>query len=414
VRRLAYWLGLVALILLGIALRSAHMTDINTRSPDEYSYTAYAGKLADAGPAAFPEQFKIYNEDSRYWVHPSPARFGYVLLTSAVMRITGTRNARSGAAVSWFFSILSLPLLAWLGLRFFNKPVALLAVAFFSFSFSELAMARRAWQDATFGFLGLLLVCLTCAITAAPRRRSLHVAFFATGAYCLLIKETGWVSFGTCILWLAGVAYFQQRSWDLIKTLLIGGLASLAVIFGILTALAGGIEPVIAAQQHILKGTAESTYGIYYDGPWYQFFWLLWLVGPLTAIMALFGAVTAFGRRSAPSRDRLHIRDWRAAQMATVMAGTFILIASFGHQLQYLRLISPAEGAYCLLAGFGVWSLVGVARSFSPVAGQLAIPFLSFALLIEGVVDYRNFTEVIVNSGMEDLAVKGIRDVMGR
>ena len=67
-----------------------------------------------------------------------------------------------------------------------------------------------------------------------------------------------------------------------------------------------------------------------------------------------------------------------------------------------------------VLAGFGVWSLVGIARSFSPSAGQIIVLFLAFALLIEGVADYRNFTEVIVNSGMEDLAVKGIRDVMGR
>jgi hypothetical protein len=53
--------------------------------------------------------------------------------------------------------------------------------------------------------------------------------------------------------------------------------------------------------------------------------------------------------------------------------------------MQDLRLIRPAEGTYCLFTGFGVWSL-----------------------------NSSNFTEVVVQSGMEDLAVKGIRDVMGR
>jgi hypothetical protein len=53
--------------------------------------------------------------------------------------------------------------------------------------------------------------------------------------------------------------------------------------------------------------------------------------------------------------------------------------------LQELRLISPAERAYCLFTGFAVWSL-----------------------------NYPNFNEVVVKSGMENLAVKGIRDVMGR
>jgi hypothetical protein len=405
-----HWLALSALILLGIVLRSAHMTDIQTRSPDEYVYTGYASVLADSGPAGFPEQFQIYNRDSRYWVYPSPVRVGYVLLTSAVMRLTSSRNARSGAAVSWFFSVLSLILLAWLGMRFFNPWVALLSVAFFSFSFSELAMARRAWQDATLGFLGLLLVCLTCAITAAPKRRSLHIAFFAAGTYSLLIKETGVISFGVCILWLAWVALFQERSWQLVKVLLVGGLASLAVTLGSLSALAGGLEPVISAQIHILRGTATNAYCDTYAGPWHQFFYLLWLVGPLTAIAALLGAAAVIAGRA----DGLNLRDSRAARVAALMALTFILIASLGPRLQYLRLTSPAEGAYCLLAGLGIWWLFSAARSLSPAAGRLLVPLLVAAMLIEAVVDYRSFTEAIVKPDLQDLSVKYIRDAMRR
>ncbi len=406
---LRHWLALSALILLGIALRSAHMTDIITRTPDEAVYTGYASVLTDAGPAGFPQQFQIYNRDSHYWVYPSPVRFGYVLLTSAVMRLTSSRNARSGAAVSWFFSVLSLLLLAWLGMRFFNPWVALLSVAFFSFSFSELAMARRAWQDATLGFLGLLLVCLTCAITAAPNRRSLHIAFFAAGTYSLLIKETGVISFGVCILWLAGVALFQERSWQLVTSLIVGGLASLAVTLGLLAALAGGLEAVISAQIHILQGTATNAYCENYAGPWHQFFYLLWLVGPLTAIAALLGTAAAITGRAG-----LDLRDSRAARMAAVMALTFILIASLGPRLQYLRLTSPAEGAYCLLAGLGIWSFFCTVRSLSPATERLLVPVLAAAILIEGIVDYRSFTEVIVKPDLQDLSVKYIRDAMRR
>jgi hypothetical protein len=389
------------------------MTDMTTRSPDEYTYTHFASVLADQGPAAFPGEFKIYNADPRFWDHPSPARFGHVVLISGLMRITGTRNARSGAAVSWFFSGLSLLLVAWLSLRFFNRWVAILSVTFLSFSFVELAVSRRAWQDATIGFAGLLLVCLTCAIAASPKRRVLHIAFFATGAWSLLIKESGWVSLGICILWLTGVAIFQERSWQLVKVLLVGGLASVAVYFAILSALAGGPEPVVMAQIHLLRGAANSPYGVNYDGPWYQVAYLLWLIGPLTAIAALFGLLTAVGVRRDSVRAGLGIRDWRAAQLSALVLFLFIAITSLGVHLQCLRLISPSDGPYCILAAFGVWSVFSFAQSASPNFGRIVFPVLAIALIAEFTVEYRTFNEVVIKSGMEDLAAVGIRRVMG-
>jgi hypothetical protein len=395
-----YRLALATTILLGIAARSMHMTDMETRGPDEYSYTVYAATLADGGLPAYRAAFTEYNQNREFWVHPSPARFGYVVITAAVMKATGNRNARSGAAVSWFFSCLSLVLVAWLGLRFFNPPIALLATFFLALNIPELAMARRAWQDATFGFLGLCLVALAAAITAHPNRKRLWIAFCATGAWCLLIKESGYVAYGLCWIWLL---YATTRYW---KRLLLGGLASAALAVAILAFLAGGLQPVVDAQRHILTGTAESAYGYYYDGPWHQFFYLFWLTGPFTAIMALAGLAAIF-------LDADRLRDSRAAHLALWVTAFFICIGAFGPELQYLRLTSPVHGTYSLIAATGLWSLY---VRFQTVLRRrtIAIPLTAATLFLMAAHDYPLFVRLIVDSDMQDLAGRTILTTLGK
>jgi len=152
---LATGLGLVAILLASILLRSQHMTDVLTRSPDERTYTANAALLADQGFGVYRQLFTNYDASPDQWIYPSPTRFGHVLLFAGVMRATGVRDGRAGAATSWLFSVLSVALVGWMGLRFFHRSVALFAAALMACSFGELGMARRAWQDTTFGFCGL-------------------------------------------------------------------------------------------------------------------------------------------------------------------------------------------------------------------------------------------------------------------
>lgn len=413
-RDLWFRLTLIAAIGLGIFLRSQHMTDVRSRSPDERIYTNYAACLADGGLTCYRELFKSYNSERLQWDYPSPSRFGYVFLTAAVMEVTGVRNPRAGAAVSWLSSALSLILLATLGIRFLNRPAALLAVAFLACSFPELAMARRAWQDSLFGFLGLLLVYVTCEITRAPRRKSLYIALFVVGTYSLLIKETAYVSLAVCGLWLAGVLLLREHSWKFFGVLLLTGVASLAATLGVWVIVAGGVAPAAEATVHQARALSGNIYAIrHLSGPWYQFFYLLWITGPLTAFTALVGVALALLAHMPAVKNRLPMHGCEAMRIAALMTLVFVALASFGPNLQYLRFISPADATYCLLAGMGFWCLISIARTV--VRPDLLVTLLAvLGLTLETIRNYHAFTQVVVGSGMQDLAASSIRAVMSR
>ncbi|HYR84306.1 MAG TPA: hypothetical protein VE422_09540 [Terriglobia bacterium] len=409
-----FWFALAAAIGLGVLLRSEHMTDVTSRSPDERIYTYYANRFIDEGLPGYRQLFADYNRDPALWVYPAPTRCGYVFLSAMVMKATGVRDARAGAAVSWLFSILSMFLLAWIAIRFFNPGVTLLAVTFLAFSFGELGMARRAWQDSTFGLLGLLLVYLTCEITRAPRQKVFYFAFFVAGTYCLLFKETAYLCYGGCGLWLAGVLAVRERSWRLMTALSIGGLISALATLGFWTVLAGDTGSAISSVSNLIRTTLVSDYANrYYSGPWYQFAYLLWITGPLTAAMGMLGITTAALSWLPAVKKRLTIHDCCAASVAVLITMIFFSLASFGPIFQNLRIVSPSDGTYCLLAGLGFWYLLSVATAVFPRYRAVALIALA-SLILAAVRDYRAFTTVVVRSGMEDLAVRGIRQVMYR
>jgi hypothetical protein len=397
------WLALAAVIGTGVALRSVHMTDVTSRSPDERFYTLYASQTADSGLLAYRKLFSDYDNSAVAWPFPAPTRFGFAFLSAGVMKVTGIRDARAGAAISWVFSCLSLLLVAWMGLRFFNPWVALAGTAFMASCFGELGTARRAWQDSTFGFCGLLLIWITCEITRTPRRAGLYWAFFAAGTYSILIKESSLLSYGLCLVWVLGLAAIRERSPRLSALVVTGGIASAVISLVVWSALAGSPHLALSVLGHELAFAAGPYAHVNYSGPWYQFFYLLWLVGPSTAAMAAVGAFVA-----------LSGHGWSAARLLLLIASAFILFASFGPDFQYLRIMSPANGAYCLLAGLGLCRLVSMARTWVGKPVWLAPAIAATYVLASGVGDYTTFTSVVVRSGMEDLAVKGIRNAMGR
>lgn len=418
-RRRSVWIALGAIVALGIALRLVHFDDVASYSPDERVYAEIAGRIADQGFAAMPQVFAEYEHDSLRWSFPSPTRVGHLFFVAAAMKISGIRDERAGAAVSFIFSCLSLFLLAWIGVRFFGAGVALSAVFFLAVSVSELAMSRRAWQDGVFGFFGLLLLYLMCEIVRNPRKLILYPLFCAAGVLNLLTKQTGVLSYGVCGLFLVAFLLFHERWVKGAFLLILGGVASVLVTIAIWGLLAGGVGIALSAFNHSLHPGIE---GISYlqaccTGPWYQFPYLLWIMGPLPTALALFGAAVSlapkelFARLLGPE-SALNVNCARA-----VLCMTFGLVAfsSFFPGMQSLRYISPADGAFVLLAGIGLWGLLSAAhRVVSRADYRLLLALSIVVLLIEGARDYRTFTSVVVSSGMQDLAVTDIRRVMDR
>jgi 4-amino-4-deoxy-L-arabinose transferase-like glycosyltransferase len=418
-RRRIVWIALAAAIAVGCALRLVHFDDVASRSPDERFYTEFARQLADRGLAGMHSIYAEYESDPVRWNYPSPTRIGHLVFVAAVMKISDVKDEQAGAAVSLAFGCMSLFLLAWIGVRFFNAWIAVAAVAFLDTSVGELGMARRAWQDSPFGFFGLFGVYLTCEIVRNPRRLWLYPAFLAAGALNLLTKQTGVISYGVCALWLLGYLIFRLKWWRGAILLALGGIASIGVTIGLWGILAGDTSVALSALNHSLHPTAI---GLGYlesccTGPWYQFFYLLWIVGPLPAALAFFGvAVSLFPQRllqriAATST----IAEPNCASVAAWMTIGFFGFSSLYPGMQCLRYVSPANGCFALLAGLGFWYLLALARGAMGRADHRLLVMLAvLGMVIAGARDYRTFTSVVVRSQMNDLAVRDIRKVMDR
>ena len=118
---------LIAVILLGTAVRIANFGGVTFRSPDERTYTAHAlGILKNGlvGNRAFAEA-QLQIPELKF--NPPPTRLGFTLPVVAIMKLTGIHDERAGAYVSSIASVLSLLAAVWIGLRFFGPGSRYLA-----------------------------------------------------------------------------------------------------------------------------------------------------------------------------------------------------------------------------------------------------------------------------------------------
>jgi len=410
------WTALAATLLLGIALRLAHQNDVYTRSPDERVHTAFAARIADNGFGVFPTLFAEYEANPDNWTLPSPARLGHLVLFAAMMRATGLRDATAGALVSMWCSILSLFVVAWIGVRFFSPWVAAASVFFLSFSVAELGMARRAWRDLPFGLAMLLLTYVTCEICRKPRRIAWYPVFFLLGMFLMLTKENGLLGYGLCGLWILVVQVRRERWIGGAALLLGGGLLSALLSAGIWTLLAGKFATVISAYQHSINGVLSSAWAKQYEScPWYSFLYVLWLVGPLTAAMALAGTIVILRRLVWDKIDTSWLADFDSCGVIVTMALAFVGFTALAPNVQNLHTMSPADGTYSLLAGIGFCALLGFVRDRMPAVDfRILLMLALLAAGVEGIRDYRVFTSTVVRNGMEDLPVAFIRSALRR
>ena len=132
-RQKSTW-ALAAIILIGFALRYLHLGDVPMRSPDEAGYTYFAVRIADSGIRSAPALFEEFLTKPDLQSYPAPTRITYPLLEALVMRLSEVEDVDAGVAVSFVFSVLSLGLIAWLALRFFDPWTAVVSTAFLAFN----------------------------------------------------------------------------------------------------------------------------------------------------------------------------------------------------------------------------------------------------------------------------------------
>lgn len=405
---------LVAIFLAGVFLRLS-VPEVSKRSPDERFYARYASAVAVGGIGAFKGLVAEYNKDRRMWMYPPPIRIGYIYPASVAMRMAGSMDVSALVRLSQAAGIISMAILAVIGLRFFNIWVTVFAMSFMAASPLELAMARRAWQDGFFGCLGLSVIYLCCEISRSPRRLIFYPLFFIAGAYLLLVKESGAVIYGIGCAWIAWVLFARERRG--LRAAIFTALAAMAAVaaFLIQANICGGVGPVVELVKNTMSSFGHNEYAInYQSGPWYYYIKGLWMLNPLATVFFAVGVLAA-ALRAFFKKGIAGIDDGHLLSDLVIFAAVFIAIATIPQYLKNLRFISPVLGIFYLLGGFGFWYFVSAAAARAKGAILAAVFSLALiTLILAASADYARFDRLFVKNGVVDLVNRQFMEALAR
>ncbi len=406
-------IALAVLFAVGVVVRLEHLNDVPVRTPDEKTYAAQAKRVLNFGWREFPVMVKEYNQDQRMALYPSPIRAGWVVLLAGAMNVTGVTDERAGSWLSCFLSVTTLALLGWMGHRFLPHWAALYGMLFLALSVPDLVIARRCWQDALMGTLGLLMVWCACEIKRDPGKRWHYALLVAAGSFSVLVKELGAFVYGGCVLYVL-VFLFRQRAWRTIAALGIAGLAGAAVSVYVLTSAAGGVTPLLAAWRRLNEAVYSNPYcALYQGGPWYLSIWGFWILSPLNLVLWAFAAglsllpMDRFQSLSLPIKP-LELSCFRLFSWMSVMLTATILILP---NSQSFRFLAPIYGPMYLMGGMGAWAVVHlVGRKVDAVTRRVACGVVAAVVLYGAIAQYEQFVQAYVTKGIPDLSVKFVLD----
>ncbi|MBU0604818.1 MAG: glycosyltransferase family 39 protein [Candidatus Omnitrophica bacterium] len=395
---------LCALLLTGIALRLRDL-DVKGRSPDEGVYTSQAIIVAREGIEGTRRLIGEYNADKQLWSYPPPIRIGYTYLLAAIMKAANIFDERAGTYLSTLCSIGALFMLVLLGLRFFNRWVTVVALVLMSVSPMDLAIARRSWQDSVLAFAGLLLIYCCSELTVNPGRKAWYIPFWLIGSWCILIKESGIIVYGLCVIWLFVVVAFGEKSFIKSALLVVFTLLGIGISVLILGHVAGGIPRVLEVLRNIKDAMPTNTYAIdYQTGPWYRILEGFWILAPVSFVLFIIGIAGVF------SGDRRAGQDITAKGLIFIIF-SFLFITIVTPYMQNMRYLSVTFVPFYLICGAGVWYLVSLAKNvFKRGVFYAAIAVTALALIFVSIGDYQKFRKIFIKRGIRDTSIRLLRE----
>ncbi len=402
---------IIVLITLGVSLRLINLNNVTMRSPDEGVYTYQARIISADGPVAGTRALvREYNQAPQLWIYPPPTRIGYDWLLGGIMKLSGTNTEKTGAYLSFAASILSLVLTALIGLRFFNPLTTFFALLFMAVSPMDLAVSRRSWQDALFGFLGISMVYYVLKITKDAKGLLWYALLIATGMYIVLVKEPGIAVYGLCSLWVIWVLAVKERS--LAKTLIFiaASAASLVASYGLISYSVGGVDTLLTIFRHVKEAMPTNDYAIeYQSGPWANFISGLWILSPLSSLLFIFGIIGSL-LPIAPTPDNNSDMKPYAAWLI-IFGVAFFSIALVTPYCQNYRYVSVTYVPFYLVAGLGLRQIVSRVKPLVKGILIVAIPILAAVLIFAALRDYRMYEKIFLRTGIVDISVKMVRDL---
>jgi hypothetical protein len=408
------WSALALVILTGILLRATHVHDAHRLTPNERAYLYDAARVHNDGIGATRGLFSEYRNDPELWAVAQPVRIGYVFILAAAMKLQGTTTVEAGMALSFLASLLTLLIVAWLGLRFFNPWVSVIATALCATAFTEIWLVRGTPEDGVFGLFGLLELWLTFEIMKARRRVWLYAPYHLVGIWAILVKQSGVFVYGFTAAWLIGYLLIHERSRKQAMLLAACVAVGLLAVCGAYIVLAG--DPHTAWAVYLLSFISNDEGWSYNKeccfGPWTQIPRVLFWLSPLTFALSIAGIATVAGvwKRSVG----LTTLERNCGGVCILMAIGFTAMFTFFPGMEVLRFITPGQGAVCLIAGVGLWCLLSLAQKrLARVEFGLLLAFVIAGMLQSMVRDYQVFDKVTIQAGIPELGAALIRSALG-
>jgi 4-amino-4-deoxy-L-arabinose transferase-like glycosyltransferase len=401
-RRLCFALFLL-LFCAGAGLRIAALRGVAVRSPDERTYAWEAAQVADRGVSGFQSLVVAFQNRPSLVAYPSPARAGYIEALALVMRLTGRRDAATGARLSCIADIRTLFLVGLIGWRFFSPPAAVIALLLYAASPPVLAMARRGWQEPCVAFLAALLLLVALEADRQPSRWWLAVAAGLLVALNITIKETAMVA-AALILLLLLVALVRRRAWRQVA-LLLASAATGAILCALwLAHLLGGFAVWMAFTSHTVVAAGSEPYALGWQSG-SPFTWLQMLCISDSVLVPLglvgLGIAACSGRR---------LRNPAILWPAILAVAFLVLPLCSAHHLN-LRFAAPA---FVPLALLGAWAACAIAAAFPRFLPGNEVRWTRRAaravLLCAAFINVLSFQERFVQTDLQDLSAGMILD----
>ncbi len=376
----------------GVFLR-LHFLDVRNRSADEVYYMTYAREIASNGIGSTANLIDAYFMDPGNWIYPPPTRIGYIGAVAAADKIAHRSDAMPGVYVSCLCSLLSLGVLAFLGLRHFRGWVSLIGLLFLSVSPMDLAIGRRVWADSLMSFLSALLLIAIGEIHENPKKRFWYFFYALLGGYSLLVKESAAIVFALGALWILSVLLRRKLFKEAVFFIAFCILAAETAVF-FLKWVSGDLSTVTTLLRHVKDSIPSNAYAAHYqnDSAW-KFLESLWLLSPVSIFFAWIGiAVSLKKRQGFPFGVSIFI----------VVVLLFILIAPYFKNLRYASVVYVP---YYLMAGVGAVEFTAAAclRLKSSLLKNAVITLVVFSVIAGAFGDYLNFRRLFIERKIQDL-----------
>ena len=395
---------LLAILIFGIGVRFALLPGTLTRTPDERVYAHQASVVQAQGPTGFTTlAADLQRDPAATALYPSPLRAGWIALLAGASSWIGEDPMTAGSVLSFLSSAISLLLLAWVGLRFFNAVTACAATLLLAVFPFDLVIYQRAWQESFCSLLGLGTVAVVLYVAGSPgtKRWWWPGALWMAGLLAFTVKENCAVLFVMCGAGLALSFWMRGQRRDAVQVAAAMVCAAVASLI-VLSVLFGGPAHYVALYRTFARFRPMNAYIAQYEsGPaWMNLAGLWhasWVLCAAVAAGLVYRCILAWREREASS-----------VVLAVAYAGVVFFVLALPATLALnFRFDAPAFAVLCLLAGTAFNDFVRLLQSWTGTQGRrLALGLCGLVWTLGAARDLHVAHEDFLQRQIPDLAVR--------